>query len=154
MAMKSLTILKSYSQSQSKWPHNHDLKSFACNHDFVWIGSVKSRKDWWRFQIFNQIIYRTHFYMQGWENSSKWNFLIFKIDEKVFLVSQENNWFQWFLKIWCISNQILDWEWPIPINFVMIGIFPLSHSCCDWEWKILKSDLIPNSEHYFWTHNH
>ena len=71
-----------------------------------------------------------------------------KMTNLLFLSSEQIKWKD-LKMIWWKSNQITDCEWQIPINFVVIGNFPLSNpNLCvigNGQWKIVKSDLIPNS---------
>ena len=83
MGIKSLTNWKSYSQSQLKWPYNHDLKSLACTHDLKRIGIAKSVK----ISTLLSNHFPNQFLYARLRELHNWNFRIFKKRWQIFFFS-------------------------------------------------------------------
>ena len=118
LGIKSSPNWKSYSQSQSKWPYNHDLKSLACTHDLKRIGIAKSVKI--STLLSNQ--FPNQFFMLGCMN--------FTIETSQF--SKQDYKFAFSLK-W--ANEVKDFEndfMEIKSNHWLWVANP-NQFCCDWE---------------------
>ena len=101
LGIKSLTNWKSYSQSQSKWPYNHDLKSLACTHDLKRIGIAKSVK----ISTLLSNHFPNQFSHARLRELHNWNFRIFKKRWQICFFSQVSKWRQRIWK-WFDVNQI------------------------------------------------
>ena len=96
-----LTNWKSYSQSQSKWPYNHDLKSLACTHDLKRIGIAKSVK----ISTLLSNHFPNQFLYARLRELHNWNFRIFKKRWQICFFSQVSKLSERFWK-WFDGNQI------------------------------------------------
>ena len=101
LGIKSLTNWKSYSQSQSKWPYNHDLKSLACTHDLKRIGIAKSVK----ISTLLSNHFPNQFLYARLRELHNWNFRIFKKRWQICFFSQVSKWSERIWK-WFDGNQI------------------------------------------------
>ena len=101
LSIKSLMNWKSYSQSQSKWPYNHDLKSLACTHDLKRIGIAKSVK----ISTLLSNHFPNQFLYARLRELHNWNFRIFKKRWQICFFSQVRKWSERIWK-WFDGNQI------------------------------------------------
>jgi len=120
LGIKSLTNWKSYSQSQSKWTYNHDLKSLACTHNLKRIGIAKSVKisTLLSNHFPNKLLYTR---LRELHN---WNFPIFKKCDK-FAFS-----LKWANEVKGFENDLMEiksnhWLWVANPNHLGISLFQI-----------------------------